>query len=112
VSEYDYDPPLTLPMHATTMGRFGMETPDREVRDWQRRHSEGRICPVCLETISNTATTCSPCCWQWRKIKATPRLLAEWIVDVAQHERAGVRHLRLWERGVTEGLSPGEEIKQ
>jgi len=94
----DVSATINRPLRAIPMSDFGEEKPDRAVHAWLKRHSEGRICPVCLEPISNQATTCGPCSHQWRQIKRAPHLLAEWIVDVAQHEREGIAHLHLWER--------------
>ena len=91
-----YEPTLELPVRGSSIGSFSADTTEKQTRDWLKRHRQGRICPVCLDTISDHANTCSRCVRQWRTILRTPRLLAEWIVDVAQHYRAGVRHLTLW----------------
>jgi len=91
------DVSIDNPIHAHTLSELGDVASDKARWKWAKRHKEGRICPVCLDSISDQATTCSRCSSAWREILRNPRLLSEWIADVAQHERQGVRHLRLWE---------------
>ena len=86
------------PVRATSMGEF-QERPTRDqITHWLHSRSEGRLCPVCLDLITNKAQTCSwGCYYQWLAIRKNPRLLLEWFVEVAAQE-PGVRHVRVWER--------------
>ena len=67
-------------LHGQTLGEFVSP----EVRDWwARNHSEGRICPLCKASITNTSTTCRGCKPAWQALTKNAEALAAWIADEA-----------------------------
>ena len=65
-------------------------------RSWQYNRRQGRLCPVCLDVISDRSTTCRKHAWEWREIKSSPIGLALWIVQAADVPE--LRGVKVWER--------------
>ena len=60
-------------------------------RDWLKTRSQGRLCPICLEPISDRSQTCKRHIGEWKALLRDPYQLARWIADVAAEWRRGNR---------------------
>ena len=99
MSEEVFAPALELDggiVHGATIGQVGDEVSDWAVRAWERTHSLGLVCPICLEPISDGATTCAAHFQQWKRIKADARRLARWIVEASKEPDLLGKGLVVW----------------
>ena len=84
-------------LHAATLGEIGEEQTDEEQGGWERRRDRGKVCVICGMPVNNRSQgACHLHAEEWKRVKRSPRRLAEWIAEHADDRR--YRDVVVWTR--------------